>query len=187
MKMILRWGGIAMIAAGAVLAAVFFFSGPPAPEGELALRMDVKEKVISGAYKTYGVKGAPLPMWAAKTVFRNTMNGRVTNLKVRYRATEYSVWYHSRQPAQNSLILQLILSKPQTATHRICVTLMYSTRPLGSIGHNSNMRISPDGSAFGPHFPYYSPPGGLTPTPGNGPTGPIQARYSCRYPAHRPG
>jgi len=92
MKMILRWGGIAMIAAGAVLAAVFFFSGPPAPEGELALRMDVKEKVISGAYKTYGVKGAPLPMWAAKTVFRNTMNGRVTNLKVRYRATEYSDW-----------------------------------------------------------------------------------------------
>jgi len=49
MKIILRWGGIAMIAADAVLAAVFFFSGPPAPEGELTQRMDVKDKVISGA------------------------------------------------------------------------------------------------------------------------------------------
>ena len=137
MKIILRWGGIAMIAAGAVLAAVFFFSGPPAPEGELTQRMDVKEKVIGGAYKTYGVKGAPLPMWAAKTVFRNTMNGRVTNLKVRYRVTEYSVWYHSRLPAQNQLNLQLILSKLQTATQRICVALMYSSRLSGSIGHDT--------------------------------------------------
>lgn len=45
--------------------------------------MDVKEKIISGAYKSDGVKGAPLPMWATKTVFRNNMNGRSTNLRVR--------------------------------------------------------------------------------------------------------
>jgi hypothetical protein len=92
MKMILRLGGIAMLAAGAILAAVFFFSGPKAPEGELTQRMAVKEKVISGAYKTYGVKSASLPMWEAKTVFHNTMNGRITNLRVRYRVTEYSDW-----------------------------------------------------------------------------------------------
>jgi hypothetical protein len=36
-------------------------------------------------------------MWAAKTVFRNNMNGRITNLRVRYRVTEYSDWcsWHS--------------------------------------------------------------------------------------------
>jgi len=45
--------------------------------------MDVKEKIISGANKSGGVKGAPLPMWATKTVFRSNMNGRSTNLRVR--------------------------------------------------------------------------------------------------------
>lgn len=83
MKLWLRFGGMAMIAAGAILADIFFFSGPKAPEGELTQRMDVKEKIISGAYKSDGVKGAPLPMWATKTVFRNNMNGRCINLRVR--------------------------------------------------------------------------------------------------------
>jgi hypothetical protein len=68
---------------GAILAAIFFFSGLKAPEGELTQRMDVKEKIISAAYKSDGVKGVPLPRWATKTVFRNNMNGRSTNLRVR--------------------------------------------------------------------------------------------------------
>ena len=45
--------------------------------------MDVKEKIISGAYKSDGVKGSPPPRWATKTVFRSNMNGRSTNLRVR--------------------------------------------------------------------------------------------------------
>jgi hypothetical protein len=51
----LRLGGIAMMVVGAVLAVVCFTAGPKAPEGELGQKMNVKEKVITGAYKTYGV------------------------------------------------------------------------------------------------------------------------------------
>jgi hypothetical protein len=92
MKWGLRLGGIGMMVVGAVLAVIYFVSGPKAPVGELAERMHVKEKVISGGYKTYGVKGAPLPMWLSKTVFRNNMDGRITDLKIRYRVTEYAEW-----------------------------------------------------------------------------------------------
>lgn len=92
MNLGLRFAGIGMIAVGAVLAAMFFFSGPQAPEGEFAKKMYIKEKVISGAYKTYAVKDVPLPMWLAKTVFHNGTNQRLSNLKVRYRVTEYSDW-----------------------------------------------------------------------------------------------
>ncbi len=92
MKWGLRLGGIGMIAIGAVLAVMYFIAGPKAPAGELTKKMYVKEKVISGAYKTYAVKETPVPMWLAKTVFHNGMDQRITNLKVRYRVGEYSDW-----------------------------------------------------------------------------------------------
>ena len=92
MKWGLRLGGIGMMVVGAVLAVVYFTSGPKAPEGELGQKMYVKEKVITGAYKTYGVKDAEQPMWLAKTVFVNGMNGRISDLRIRYRVTEYSDW-----------------------------------------------------------------------------------------------
>lgn len=92
MKWGLRLGGIGMMAAGAVLAVMFFVSGPNAPVGELNHSVYVKDKVISGAYKTYGVKDSEQPMWLAKIVFTNGMNGRITDLRVRYRVTEYSDW-----------------------------------------------------------------------------------------------
>ncbi len=92
MKLALRFGGIGLIVAGVVLAVISFVSGPEAPQGDLTHRLYVKEKVITGVYKTYGVKDAPVPMWLAKSVFHNNMNGRITNLKVRYKVTEYSDW-----------------------------------------------------------------------------------------------
>jgi hypothetical protein len=92
MKWGLRLGGIGMIVVGAVLTAIFFVSGPEVPQGELAHKIYVKEKVLTGVYKTYGVKDAPVPMWLAKAVFHNSTNGRITNLKVRYKVTEYSDW-----------------------------------------------------------------------------------------------
>jgi hypothetical protein len=92
MKLAMRLGGVGMVVVGAAMATIYFVSGPAAPTGELAQRMYVKEKVISGAYKTYGVKETPTPMWLAKTVFRNGMSQRISNLKVRYRVSEYSDW-----------------------------------------------------------------------------------------------
>ena len=92
MKFGLRFGGIGMIAVGAVLMAVYFAGGPKPPVGEFTQRMSYKEKIITGAYKTYGVKDAILPMWLAKTVFHNGTKGRVRDLRVHYRVSEYSDW-----------------------------------------------------------------------------------------------
>jgi hypothetical protein len=95
MKRWLRLGGLALIAAGVILAAAAFLSAPKAPEGEFTHSLTLKDKILSGAYKSYGVRGAsgaPMSLWAAKTVFRNGTNERVTNLRVRYRVTEYADW-----------------------------------------------------------------------------------------------
>ncbi|MDA8306681.1 MAG: hypothetical protein M0Z81_07635 [Deltaproteobacteria bacterium] len=92
MKSKLRFGGIGMMAVGAVLALIYFISGPKPVAGKCSLRMVAKEKVITGAYKTYAIKDAPLPLWLAKTVFHNGTAGRVTDLKIRYRVSEYTDW-----------------------------------------------------------------------------------------------
>ncbi len=92
MKQGLRWGGMALLGIGLVFLGVGLFSGPKAPVGEFTCQMKAKDQVISGVYKVYGVKDAPVHMWLAKTVFRNGMDGRVTDLKVRYRVTEYAEW-----------------------------------------------------------------------------------------------
>ncbi|MHC1728309.1 MAG: transglutaminase-like domain-containing protein [Syntrophobacteraceae bacterium] len=92
MKRGLRFGGIGLMAVGAVLVVVYFFSGSKAPVGEVTRKVYVKEKVISGAYKTYALKDIPVPMWLAKTVFQNKTDQRINSLKVRYKVSEYSDW-----------------------------------------------------------------------------------------------
>jgi hypothetical protein len=92
MKKVLLFAGIGMTAVGVGMVLFSLLSGPKGSVGEFSQQMTVKEKVISGVYKAYGVKDTPVPMWLAKTVFRNNMNARITNLKVRYKVTEYSDW-----------------------------------------------------------------------------------------------
>lgn len=92
MKTALRLGGIGMMLAGAALAAVFWFSGPKPSAGELTKNFYVKDKVISGAYKTYAAKDLPVPMWLAKTVFHNETGRKIKDLKVRYKLSEYADW-----------------------------------------------------------------------------------------------
>lgn len=60
--------------------------------GELTCRMNVREKLISGAYKVYGLKDQPISLWLAKTIFRNETNGTIKDLKVRYKLGEYADW-----------------------------------------------------------------------------------------------
>jgi hypothetical protein len=141
MKWGLRLGGIGMMVAGAVLAAMYFVAGPKAPEGELGLKVHVKEKVITGAYKTYGVKDAPVAMWLAKTVFRNNMNGRITDLKVRYRVTEYADWcswhnYSAVDPTQTvvDLYYPILLSGCAKLTSRAPAELQVECEYVDPMG-----------------------------------------------------
>lgn len=92
MKARLRFGGIGMLVIGAAMAGVALVAGLKAPEGELTHEMRYKDRVIGGVYKVYGAEDCPVPMWLAKTVFRNDTNGRVTDLKIRYKVSEYSDW-----------------------------------------------------------------------------------------------
>ncbi len=80
-----------------VLVAILFFvlaltgkSQGVSASGDVTCALQVRDKVISGAYKVYGLKEQGL--WLAKTVFRNEMNAPVKDLKVRYRLGDYADW-----------------------------------------------------------------------------------------------
>jgi len=88
----LRLGGVVALVLGILLCVVHLASGPAAPEGKLTYRWTFKDRVISGAYKAYGAKECIVPMWLAKTVLRNDSTARITNLRVRYKVTEYADW-----------------------------------------------------------------------------------------------
>lgn len=60
--------------------------------GELTCQMHVREKVISGAYKVYGLKDQPISLWMAKAIFKNETGGTIKDLKVRYKLGEYADW-----------------------------------------------------------------------------------------------
>lgn len=92
MKAVLRYGGLGLILVGALVAAWSLFAQKKAPEGELRHQILIKEKVISGVYKVYGVKDAASPMWLAKTILRNETGARITDVKVRYKVLEFSDW-----------------------------------------------------------------------------------------------
>lgn len=82
-------GGV-LVALGVVLGILAFALGPGSSKGEFTLDLRVKDRVISGAYKAYGARESPVPLWLAKSVFRNQTGGRLTNLRVRYRVSEYA-------------------------------------------------------------------------------------------------
>jgi hypothetical protein len=105
MKGALRFGGIGLIVAGLALAAWGFFSQKTSQDGELRCQLLAKDKVISGVYKVYGVKDSSFPMWLAKSVLTNETNGRLTDIKIRYKVHEYSDWcswhnYAAMDPGQ---------------------------------------------------------------------------------------
>ena len=59
---------------------------------ELTCRFNAREKLISGAYKVYGITNEMYSFWVAKTVFRNNTDEPITDLKVRYKLGEYADW-----------------------------------------------------------------------------------------------
>jgi hypothetical protein len=118
----LKVGGGVLIGLGIVLGALAFLLGPGSPKGDLALDLKFKDRVVSGAYKAYGSRDCPVPMWLAKSVFHNETGGRLTNLRVRYRVTEYaesdwSNWhqYPAVDPGQTIVDLYYPIFTAQTA------------------------------------------------------------------------
>jgi hypothetical protein len=119
---LLRVAGGVLIALGIVLGILAFILGPQAPKGEFTLDLKIKDHVISGAYKAYGSQNCPVPMWLAKSVFRNQTDARITNLRVRYRVAEYaesdwSNWhqYAAVDPGQTVVDLYYPIFTAQTA------------------------------------------------------------------------
>lgn len=64
------------------------------PNGQprLAHDLQVKERMMTAIYKVYGLGVDFAAMWVAKSVFRNTGDGLIRNLQVRYRLDGYSDW-----------------------------------------------------------------------------------------------
>lgn len=60
--------------------------------GELQIKLSVKDKVISGAYKVYGLRSDDINLWLGKTVFTNQTGGIIKDLRVRYKLGEYADW-----------------------------------------------------------------------------------------------
>ncbi len=114
-------GGV-LVALGVVLGVLAFLLGPGSPKGDFTLDLKFKDRVVSGAYKAYGSRDCPVPMWLAKSVFRNQTGARLTNLRVRYRVSEYaesdwSNWhqYAAVDPGQTIVDLYYPIFTAQTA------------------------------------------------------------------------
>jgi len=99
MKLTLRVLGSLFAAAGVVFLIVALVGGgsrarhtdaAAAKDGSLTCKWYAREKVISGAYKVYGIDDAPL--WLAKTVFYNGTGQTLRDLKVRYKLGGYADW-----------------------------------------------------------------------------------------------
>jgi len=88
----LRWAGVGAIGLGILLVLIALIAGLKSPPGEVACNLMAKESMITGVYKAYGMKECTVPMWLAKTVFRNDTGRRITDLKFRYKVGEYADW-----------------------------------------------------------------------------------------------
>jgi len=75
--------GVLLLVGGLGLVGYAILSRPK-PVGETTLSMVVKERVITGAYQACR-KECALRFWLAKTVFCSQTNGRITDLRFRYR------------------------------------------------------------------------------------------------------
>ncbi len=58
----------------------------------IQLRLRVPDRVISAAYKSYGLKENPAGLWLVKTVLENRTGASLKDLKVRYRVRQYADW-----------------------------------------------------------------------------------------------
>ncbi len=60
--------------------------------GRVTAELKVKTRLMTGIYKVYGLGTDFSAMWVAKALLKNTGEGKVKNLRVRYRLQGYSEW-----------------------------------------------------------------------------------------------
>ena len=93
MKKTLRVTGSLLVLAGIAFLAVSLVQRRAVlTSGDLTCNFQVREKLITGAYKVYGLKDSAVGLWLAKSVFKNDTSGPVKDLRVRYKLGEYADW-----------------------------------------------------------------------------------------------
>jgi len=150
MRGILRISGTVLVLFGVMflIFALTNVGGPKSPSGgELSCRLLVKDKLISGAYKVYGLKDQAASIWLAKTVFKNDTGGMIRNLRVRYRLGEYADWcswytYPSLVPTETVVDLYhpLLSSKCAELTARTPAELEMECDYIGADGKKNTIR-----------------------------------------------
>lgn len=115
--------------------------------GGLTYKLQVKDKLISGAYKVYGLKDQSVSIWLAKTVFKNDTGGMIRNLRVRYRLGEYADWcswhtYPSLVPTQTVVDLYnpILSSKCAELTSRSPAELQMECEYIDADGKKETIR-----------------------------------------------
>jgi len=159
MRTFLRWAGTLLVLAGLAFCGAALFRKPAAgtvstvgtggPGGELSCRLQIREKLISGAYKVYGLKDSPLSLWLAKVVFRNESARLIKDLKVRYKLGEYADWcawqtYPELVPSQTvvDLYYPILSSKCAQLTSQTPAELLMEYEYVGPAGNKKQGQMS---------------------------------------------
>jgi len=155
MKTILRLAGTALLLAGVAFGAVALSRraapapGPASGGADLTCRMKVREKVITGAYKVYGLKDSPLGFWLAKSVFKNEGVRPVKELRVRYKLGEYADWcawqlYPEVVPSQTvvDLYYPILSSKTAQLSSQTPAELLMEYEYLDSQGNKKQQQLA---------------------------------------------
>ncbi len=149
MKTALRAAGSLLVLVGLVFFALALTGKNQAvsPSGDVTCRMQVREKLISGAYKVYGLKDQGL--WLAKAVFHNEMNAPVKDLKVRYKLGDYADWcswqeYPQLVPTQTvcDLYFPILSSKCAQLTSRTPAELQMEFEYVTASGEKKQVQKS---------------------------------------------
>lgn len=153
----LRGIGVVLVVLGAA-AAVYSVVCHPRASGDVTCRMQCKDRVITGVYKSYGIKDCIVPLWLAKTVFRNNMNGRITDLKFRYKLGEYADWtswhqYPAVDPTQTvvDLYYPILSSACAKLTSRAPAELQMECEYTDPTGNKKELRESRQITLLGRH------------------------------------
>jgi len=77
---------------GRTLAYRVADEGASMGEGRLSVHFDARDQLMSALYKMYGLGTDFAAQWAAKSIFTNTGEGVIRDLRVRYRVQGYSEW-----------------------------------------------------------------------------------------------
>jgi hypothetical protein len=155
MKTILRIAGALLVLAGLGFCGIAIVKKPVAKAGadglggDLSCRWQFREKVITGAYKVYGLKDSPIAFWLAKSVFKNESPGVIKDLKVRYKLGDYADWcawqtYPELVPSQTvvDLFFPILASRCAQLSSQTPAELLMEYEYVDAGGHPKQAQMS---------------------------------------------